>query len=116
MRRLLFILISIFLISCGQKKDIPGSYYLKEESGWWNLYYDLGNGGLGRIDDINKLGWTDKYIYTQSGNEYYWLDKTIDGLKYNYNEIVKGPITEESMRKLMSSMGIKDLNFQMVDL
>jgi hypothetical protein len=96
-------------------KRIPGSYYLSQsESGnYWTLYYDLEGAGHLRVDTVNKIGWTNKYIFAEGNNNYYFLDKTKDEGLLNANEIVIGPLGHDKFLHLLDSLKIKDFMFQM---
>ena len=96
------------------KTNIPGPYYLSEsETGsFWTLYYDLDGAGLGRIDTVNKIGWTDKYIFAENNNNYYFLNKTKDNSFLNANEIVIGPFMYNKFIFLLDSLKIKGFTFQ----
>ena len=95
-------------------KKIPGPYYLSEsETGsYWTLYYDLGGAGHGRIDTVNKIGWTDKYIFAENMSNYYFLDKTKDEGPLNANEIVIGPFGHDQFMHMLDSLELKDFSFQ----
>lgn len=115
----LFLLLIIALTGCfdifTSTKKIPGPYYLsKSEIGsHWTLYYDLGGAGHGRIDTVNKIGWTDNYIFAENNGSYYFLDKTKDKGLLNANEIVVGPLWHDQFMKMMDSFKIKDFTFQL---
>jgi len=99
------------------RKEIAGPYYLteSESSGKWALYYDLGDDGLGRIDPVNKIGWTDKYIFAENNNNnYYFLDKTKDSGFLNANEIVIGPFSQTRFNSMLDSLNIRDFKFKIV--
>jgi hypothetical protein len=96
-------------------KKIPGPYYLsKSETGsYWTLYYDLGGAGHGRIDTVNKIGWTDKYIFAEKNGCYYFLDKTKDKGPLNANEIVVGPLWHDQFMNIIDSLKIKSFAFEL---
>ena len=108
----------IFLTGCFDlvtpTKKIPGPYYLsKSETGiYWTLYYDLNGAGHGRIDTVDKIGWTDNYIFAENDSNYYFLDKTKDEGGLNANEIVIGPFRQDKFISMLDSLKIKGFIFQ----
>lgn len=92
--------------------NIPGPYFLLNNVSSWSLYYDLDDAGHGRIDSVNKIGWTKKYIFAENNNQYYFINKTIDKPEYNANEIVKGPFEYEEFQRMLDSLRIKDFKFK----
>lgn len=115
----LSLLIILFFISCFDlftpTKRIDGNYYLSPSpaNNGWTLYYDLGDGGHGRIDSVGKIGWTDKYIIAENKGNYYFLDKTKDEGLLNAEEIVIGPFGQDKFEKMLDSLHITNFKFDM---
>lgn len=104
------------ILGCGDiftpTKKISGPYYLSGDDTNWSLYYDLDGAGIGRIDSINRIGWTDKYIFAENNSNYFFLDKTKDNQYFNANDIVKGPFDYATFHKMLDSLKISDFKFQ----
>jgi hypothetical protein len=98
---------------CTRTKNIPGPYFLQEnETGIWELNYDLGDGGIGRIDNIKEIGWTDRYIFTKNDFYYHFIDKDRDSMFYNAQDIVVGPLDSLTFLKFLDSLRIDDLRMK----
>ena len=81
---------------------------------FWTLYYKIDNqSGIGRVDYVRDIGWTDKYIFVRNINSFYFLDKTKDNEFLNNNEIVLGPFTKETYDSILDSLKINDFKFQL---
>lgn len=104
-------------IGCGdvssQTKRIPGPYFLgQNDSGQWELNYEVDDGtghGRGAVDEI---GWTEKYIFIKFNSEFYLIDKTKDEQFLNANEIVEGPFDETKFKSVLDSLNIINLNLR----
>ena len=109
-----FILDSCFENS-SHKRFISDKYYLsKMHPMFWTLYYKIDNkSGIGRVDYVRDIGWTDKYIFVRNINSFYFLDKTKDNEFLNNNEIVLGPFTKETYDSILDSLKINDFKFQL---
>ena len=114
MRTIYFILFSILILvmgcmdQCTPRRNIQGPYYLeKNETGAWELNYDLGDGsGIGRVNSVNEIGWTDRFIFTKYDTLYFFIDKSRDNMYYNANDIVTGPIGSETYLKFLDSLNL----------
>ena len=79
----------------------------------WTLYYKLNTGdGIGRIDSINKIGWTNNYIFAEHDNQYFFIDKAKDNQYLNSNDIVIGPFKNDKFLAMLDSLKITNFEFQ----
>lgn len=95
---------------CSPRKSISGPYYLEEnDSNAWELNYDLGNGsGIGRVNNLKEIGWTDRFIFTKYNAFYFFIDKSRDSIYYNSSDKVVGPIDSATYLKFLDSLNLKD--------
>jgi hypothetical protein len=106
-------------MACGDlltpRKNIPGPYYLSENEGgnYWSLYFDLDDSGLGRLDSVTQIGWTDNFIFAENNHQYYFIDKRKDEGLLNANEIVVGPFDRNQFEHMIDSLNLKNFTFQM---
>lgn len=118
MKSISILIIIAMFSSCGDlltpTKKISGPYYLSEdENGMsWSHYYDLNASGIGRIDSVNRIGWTDKYIFAEKESNYFFLDKTKDNQYFNSSDIVKGPFNYDTFHRMLDSLKLKEFEFQ----
>ena len=120
MRDSVTIVLMLIFLSCGDilapGKDLPGPYYLGErDDGTWTLYYELDDAGIGRVNLVEKAGWTGKYLLAEGEKGYYIIDKEKDGPFLNSEDIALGPFSESAFRNLLDSLNISNFQFQ-IDL
>ena len=98
---------------CSSRKIISGPYYLeKNETNVWELNYDLGGAGIGRVNSLKEIGWTDRYIFTKYDEVYFFIDKTRDSMYFNANDIVIGPIDSSTYLRFLDSLNLKDFKLK----
>jgi hypothetical protein len=74
-----------------KRHEIDGPYFVESDTGanWQTLYYDLGDGSaIGRVEDVRRVGHTDKFIVAETQNGYYLINRQKDNKFLNGNEIV----------------------------
>jgi hypothetical protein len=88
----------MFLFSCGDifsyKKNIVGNYEIRDDEGvnGKSIYYKLNNGdAIGRIENIDSIGWNDSIIVAKSPKGYYILYMKKDSAFAEPANVVFGP-------------------------
>ena len=94
--------------------EIDGPYFVESDPGanWQTLYYDLGDGNaIGRVEDVKRVGHTDKFIVAETQNGYYLIDRQKDNKFLNGNEIIGTAKTHDYFLKWLDSLRIENFKF-----
>jgi hypothetical protein len=93
---------------------IVGPYVVKADPGanYQTLYYDLGDGAaIGRVENVNRVGHTDRFIIAQTPEGYYFINRQKDQQFLNGSEIIGSLKTQEYFLNWLDSSNIKNFKF-----
>ena len=97
-----------------KRHEIDGPYFVELDPGasWQTLYYDLGDGNaIGRVEDVRRVGHTDKFIVAETQKGYYLIDRQKDNKFLNGNEIIGIAKTHDYFLKWLDSLRIENFKF-----
>ena len=112
------LVLSGLLTSCvdlfPNRHKIDGPYFVESDPGaaYETLYFELGDGNaIARIENVKKVGHTDKFIIAETQEGYHFIDRQKDNRYLNGNEIVGDLKTHDYFIKWLDSLKIKDFKF-----
>ena len=116
----IFFLLALYglLTSCfdlySTRQEIDGPYFVESDPGanYKTLYFDLGDGdAIERIENVKRVGHTDKYIIVETQDGYRFIDRQKDNKFLNGNEIVGDTKSHDYFLNWLDSSKIEDFKF-----
>lgn len=107
------LLTSCFTFYSKQHK-IAGPYFVETDpdANYQTLYYDLGDeNSIGRVENVKRVGHTDKFIIAETQDGYYFIDRQKDNKFLNGSEIIGDKKTHSYFLNFLDSLKIKDFKF-----
>ncbi len=106
------------LASCidlySKRHVIDGPYFVESDPGadFKTLYFDLGEGNaIGRVENVKRVGHTDKYIIAETQDGYHFIDRMKDNKFLNGNEIIGNAQTHDYFLNWLDSLKIENFKF-----
>ena len=97
-----------------EQHKIVGPYFVHADPSatYETLYYDLGEGNaIGRVEDVKRVGHTDKFIIAETQDRYYFIDREKDNRSLNGDQIIGNIKTQEYFIHWLDSLKIKEFKF-----
>jgi hypothetical protein len=96
------------------RHELDGPYFVESDPGanFKTLYFDLGDGNaIRRIENVKRVGHTDKYIIVETQDGYRFIDRQKDNKFLNGNEIVGDTKSHDYFLNWLDSSKIEDFKF-----